>query len=136
MSKLLFQRELFFPSVFEGLNICLDMVSEVEHLFNLDFDKSFALQTVLVESVENAFLHGNKGASDLDVRVYISISASEIFLEVEDKGEGFDINSIPSPIEGDNIYNECGRGLFFIKSLCSSCYTMGKGNIVRIILER
>lgn len=133
---LLFQREMVFPSVFEGLNVCLDMVTEVEHSFNLDFDKSFALQTVLVESVENAFRHGNKGASDLDVRVYISISSSEIFLEVEDKGDGFDINSIPSPIDEDHIYKESGRGLFFIKSLCSSCYTVGKGNIVRIILDR
>ncbi|MCX6236359.1 MAG: ATP-binding protein [Bacteroidia bacterium] len=136
MSQTLFKKELFIPSTFEGLNKCLDIVGEVREQFDLDFDTSFGLHTIMVESIENAFIHGNKGVRELEVRVFISICANEILVEVEDTGDGFDLNSIESPLVGSNIKNEGGRGIFFIKMLSSTCYTVGRGNIIRIKLKR
>lgn len=136
MSQTLFQKELFIPSTIEGLNTCLDVVDEIKQQFDLDFDTSFSLHTVIVESVENAFIHGNKGLRELKVRVFISISSKEIFVEVEDMGDGFDINSIISPVDEPNIQREGGRGIFFIKVLSLSCCTVGRGNIIRIKLKR
>lgn len=136
MRNPLFQKEIFIPSTAEGLDRCIDIASEIGKLFDFDYNLSFALHTVLVESIENAFIHGNKSVRDLEVRVFILVNKSEIFVEVEDKGEGFDLNAIPSPVEGTNIFNESGRGLFFIKSFSSSCYTVGKGNIIRIKIDR
>lgn len=136
MNQTLFQKELFIPSTIEGLNKCLDVVEEVREKFNLNFDTSFSLHTVIVESVENAFIHGNKGVRELDVRVLIAISKTEIFVEVEDRGDGFDLDSVPSPVNRSDLKSEGGRGIFFIKKLSSCCYTGGKGNIVRIKLKR
>jgi len=136
MDEILFQKELFIPSTFEGLNTCLDAIGEIKKLFELNFDTMFCLHTVIVESVENAFIHGNKGVRELNVRVSISITTSDIFIEVEDQGDGFDINSIPSPIEQSNFSDEGGRGIFFIKKLSLSCSTVGVGNIIRIKLNR
>lgn len=136
MNQTLFQKELFIPSTLEGLNECLDIVDEVREQFNLDFDTSFSLHTIMVESVENAFIHGNRGVREMKVRVFISICASEILVEVEDSGDGFDLNSIISPTIKSNIKNEGGRGIFFIKMLSSTCYTVGRGNIIRIKLKR
>ncbi len=132
----LFHTELFIPSTIEGLNKCLDVVDELKEKFGLNFDTCFRLHTVIVEAVENAFIHGNKGVRELEVRVYISISETEIFVEVEDNGDGFDLNSISSPVDGTDLKSEGGRGIFFIKMLSSSCYTGGRGNILRIILNR
>lgn len=136
MDKSLYQNELVVTSTVEGFNECLNVVDKIGKLLNFNFDENFGLQTVMMESLENAFIHGNKGIRELEVRVFISISKSEIFVEIEDAGEGYDFDSILSPIEGTNNHNESGRGIFFIKSLCSSCYTVGKGNIIRIILKR
>jgi len=136
MDEILFQKELFIPSTIDGLNRCLDVIRELRELFNLNFDTMFCLHTVLVEAVENAFIHGNKGVRELDVRVFISISLVEIFVEVEDQGEGFDMNAISLPIDHLNLEREGGRGIFFIKKLSAGCYTVGKGNIIRIILNR
>jgi len=136
MDEILFQKELFIPSTIDGLNRCLDVIGELRELFNLNFDTMFCLHTVLVEAVENAFIHGNKGVRELDVRVFISISLVEIFVEVEDQGEGFDMNAISLPIDHLNLEREGGRGIFFIKKLSAGCYTVGKGNIIRIILNR
>ncbi len=136
MDQTLFQKELFIPSTIEGLNKCLDVIGEIREQFELNFDTMFGLHTVIVESVENAFIHGNKGVRELDVRVFISIGPTEIFIEVEDKGEGFDMNNIPSPIDQLNLNGEGGRGIFFIKMLCASCSTEGRGNIIKIKLNR
>lgn len=136
MDQVLFERELFIPSTIEGLNICLDVVDEIRTLFDLNFDISFCLHTVIVETVENAFIHGNKGHRDLEVRVYISINQAQIFVEVEDKGEGFDLGSIGHAMSLKDLKSEGGRGIFFIKSLSSFCYTVGNGNIIRIIINR
>ena len=136
MKHILFQRELFIPSTIEGLNKCLDVVGEIRKQFDLNFDISFCLHTVIVESVENAFIHGNKGARDLEVRVFISINQTQIFVEVEDKGEGFDLSNVVHPISLADLKSEGGRGIFFIKKLSSLCYTVGNGNIIRIIIYR
>jgi anti-sigma regulatory factor (Ser/Thr protein kinase) len=136
MNITLFYREIFIFSTVEGLNECLDVVNEVVREFNFNFEESFALHTVVVESVENAIIHGNSGVRDFKVRVLISVNVNEILIEVEDEGNGFDISSISSPIEGSNIYKESGRGIYFIKKLSSTCYTLGRGNIMRIKIER
>ena len=136
MNNVIFQKEIFIPSAIEGLNICLDIIDEIKEQFHLDFDTSFSLHTVIVESVENAILHGNKGVKELEVRILIEMTEEEIFLEVEDQGEGFDLNSMEFPRKMSNITSEGGRGIFFIKQLSSSCYTIGKGNIIRIKLKK
>ena len=136
MSDVIFQKELFIPSTIEGLNSCLDIVAEIKERFNLDFDTSFCFHTVVVESVENAMLHGNKGVRELNVRIFIEVSEEKIFLEVEDQGEGFNFDSLKFPLKEKNILREGGRGIFFIKKLCSNCYTVGKGNIIRINIKK
>jgi len=136
MHKILFYNELIIYSTIEGLDECMDIVKKISERFNFSFDKCFALQTVLVEALENAFIHGNKGVRELKVRVLIKISKSEIFLEVEDCGDGYDISTVTSTIDGSNFHKESGRGIFFIKRLSSSYCTVGKGNIIRIKLER
>lgn len=136
MDQILFQKELFIPSTIDGLNRCLDVIGALREQFDLNFETMFCLHTVLVEAVENAFIHGNKGVRELDVRVFISISLMEIFVEVEDRGEGFDMNAISSPIDHLDLKSDGGRGIFFIKKLSAGCCTEGKGNIIRIKLNR
>ena len=76
MNQILFQKEIFIPSTIEGLNSCLDVIGELKVQFDFNFDTIFCLHTVLVEAVENAFVHGNKGVRELDVRVFFLISAN------------------------------------------------------------
>jgi serine/threonine-protein kinase RsbW len=136
MSEWLYNIQLIIPSTAEGLNECLDIVNDISIKFDLDFEKTFALHTVLVEAVENAIIHGNRGIRDYTVRLDIRINFYQIFLEVEDQGNGFDINLIPSPVSAGNICKEAGRGIFFIKNLSDSFWNIGKGNIVRILINR
>ncbi len=134
--ELLYRIQIFIPSTIEGLNECLNEVNKIIKLFDFNFEQSFSISTVVVEAVENAFIHGNLGKRDLKVRILILIDLLKIVIEIEDQGKGFELCLIPSPLSPSNIHKESGRGIFFIRSLSSKFYTIGKGNIVRIVIIR
>ena len=136
MCNILYYRELYIPSCIEGLEEILNVVKEVEEKFNLDFERKLALQTVIVESVENAIIHGNRYIRDLLVRFSITITDLKIVIDVEDQGVGFELGTVSSPITETNIRKESGRGIFFIKCFSTSFFLLGKGNIIRINIDR
>jgi anti-sigma regulatory factor (Ser/Thr protein kinase) len=136
IENLEYYNRLIITSTPEGLKTCLNLVPEIEHKLHLDDKISFALRTILIESVTNAICHGNHYDKNLKAIITIKISNKQIFVEVEDQGEGFDASLIPSPIDKDNITLETGRGVFFIKAFSDSFKTIGKGNIVNIVINR
>jgi serine/threonine-protein kinase RsbW len=136
MNEWLYNIHLIIPSTAEGLSECLNKVKDIRLKFNLDFETTFALHTIMVEAVENAIIHGNKSIREYKVHIDIKINFSEIILQIEDQGSGFDLTSLTSPLSAVNIYKESGRGIFFIKNLSTSFLTIGKGNIVRILISR
>ena len=130
MSNFLFHRELFISSSIEGLEECLLIAKKVGDMFELDFEKMLSLQTVTVESVENAITHGNHSLRELKVRFCILVTFSEIIIEVEDQGDGFSLSSVPSPIISmPNICKESGRGIFFIKCFSKKVCLLGRGKL-------
>jgi anti-sigma regulatory factor (Ser/Thr protein kinase) len=136
IENLEYYNRLIITSTPEGLKTCLNLIPEIEHKLHLDDKISFALRTILIESVTNAICHGNHYDKNLKAIITIKISNKQIFVEVEDQGEGFDASLIPSPIDKDNITMETGRGVFFIRAFSDSFKTIGKGNIVNIVINR
>jgi serine/threonine-protein kinase RsbW len=136
MEDLEYYNNLTISSDLGGLKECLDLAKDIQLRVNLDSDKGFALQTVLLEAANNAIMHGNKFNKDLKALIKVKVNKERIFIEVEDQGEGFNLDKIPSPIEKGNIGLENGRGIFFIRQFSDSFSTIGKGNIVNIIINR
>lgn len=131
-----YNKRIAISSDLAGLRECLELTRDIQCRLQLDTDKSFALQTVVLESVNNSITHGNKCNKDLEIIVTIKVNKDEIVIEVEDQGDGFELTTVPSPIEKGNICLESGRGIFFIKKFSNSFNTVGKGNIVNIIINR
>lgn len=46
---------------------------------------------------------------------------------VKDEGEGFDPAMVPSPLVGENIYSEHGRGIYLINLLMDQVEYKGGG---------
>lgn len=136
MGELEYFKRFSINSTMEGLRNCLEIAREIQKDFNFEPAKEFAFQTVLAESVSNAIIHGNRFNEELFAVVTISIDREKIRIEVEDQGNGFDLDKIPSPLDKDRITRESGRGLFFIRNLSNSVTTRGRGNIVDIIINR
>jgi serine/threonine-protein kinase RsbW len=79
---------------------------------------AYHINVVLTEAMVNAIKYANVNEPDKLVHILINISEDEVMIKVFDKGQGFDINSIPAPNFGE--LEDRGRGIFLIRSLMDS----------------
>ncbi len=79
---------------------------------------AYHINLVLTEAMANAIKYANSRSSDKLVHILINISEDDLVIKVFDKGQGFDINSIPSP--NFEQLEDRGRGIFLIRSLMDS----------------
>ena len=81
-------------------------------------DSEFEIEVALYEALANAVEHGC--GHDPDKRVGIVVACEEkkgMVIIVRDPGTGFDPQAIPSPVVGENIFADSGRGIFLINRL-------------------
>ncbi len=94
---------------------------------------AYQLNLVLTEATANVIKHANDQNQQDIVRVSICLNENVLNIKVYDKGQGFDLNSVPEP-DFDNP-KEGGMGLFFIRSTMDSVtYTQSDTeNVLEII---
>jgi serine/threonine-protein kinase RsbW len=81
-------------------------------------EHEFAVEMALREVLANAVLHGNRRDPRKKVRVCCACEADRgILIVVKDQGEGFDPEKVPSPLVGENIHSEHGRGIYLLNLL-------------------
>ena len=80
--------------------------------------KEDAIELALSEALSNAVVHGAKGDPKKVIECDVACDeARGMLIVVRDPGPGFDPASIPSPVAGENIYSNHGRGIFLINQL-------------------
>jgi serine/threonine-protein kinase RsbW len=87
------------------------------------------------EAVINSIEHGNKMNNHKKVTIEASCVNNDLSIEVSDEGEGFNYNDVPDPTTTENIYNETGRGIFIMKSICNKLNFKDEGKCVEIKIE-
>ncbi len=87
------------------------------------------------EAVINSIKHGNKNDWNKQVSIIVNFSKDEMDIQIEDEGDGFDINEVKNPILKENINKESGRGIFIIKNLSDKIEYNEKGNRVQLKIE-
>jgi serine/threonine-protein kinase RsbW len=90
----------------------------------------------LDEAFVNAVKHGNK--FDPTKLVYISaeLSAQEARFTIEDQGEGFDVHSIPDPLDPANLFKTSGRGVLLIHNIMDEVTYNERGNRVTLVKKK
>lgn len=99
---------------------------------------SLNVPVALTEALSNAILRGNGEDAAKQVRVRADVSELRLVLEVEDEGNGFDLEACTEdPTAAENLMREDGRGLFLMRSLMDEVERFrGDGNVVRLTLLR
>jgi len=78
----------------------------------------FEIEVSLYEALANAVEHGCRHDPEKVVEVVVACEEHRgMIIVVRDPGPGFDPATVPSPIEGKNIYADGGRGIFLINQL-------------------
>ena len=76
---------------------------------------AYQLNLVLTEAAANVIKHAHDAASKDKVRVTIQLLDDTLTLKVYDHGQGFDLDTVPSPDFA--AAPESGMGLFLIRSM-------------------
>ena len=135
MSKVLYNKTLTIPSSPDRIEDCLSLIHNIDKIPGIDNDLIFRLNIVILESVQNAIIHGNRNNENKFVHFILKVYNDKIVIKVQDEGQGFKLDLVESPLLSRNMYKEYGRGIYFITCLSSSFRTLGKGNIVKIIMK-
>ena len=116
--KLILQVDLLVASKIEVVSPVVDKLMRLLKKTCCTSGQAFAVETALREALANAIIHGNRQDPRKKVRVCCACQADGgILIIVKDEGEGFDSARLPSPLEGENIHSEHGRGIYLINLL-------------------
>jgi serine/threonine-protein kinase RsbW len=108
--------ELKLESRIESIARAADVAAQVVHRFGFNEEAAFGIDMAVREAVTNAVLHGNKQDETKAVDVVFSGSNQMIEITVRDRGEGFDLSSVPDPTDPQNLMKTSGRGILFMRT--------------------
>lgn len=125
--------EFELPSALSLMHVVLEyLMKRVERQGVIKPEKS-NLFVALDEAFVNAVKHGNKFDAEKLIRVTAEISRAEARFTIEDEGEGFDINSIPDPLDPENLFKASGRGVLFIYNIMDEVKYNERGNRLTMV---
>lgn len=88
------------------------------------------LDLAILEALKNAVIHGNKSNPQKIITIKAWVEDDNIFVSVEDEGEGFDYTFIPDPTLPENLMKVSGRGLYLMKTLSDNLEFQNNGSKV------
>lgn len=125
--------EFELPSAISLMHIVLEyLLKRVEKLGVVKSEQS-NLFVALDEAFVNAVKHGNKFDAKKLVRIAAEVSKNEARFTIEDEGEGFDVNSIPDPLDPQNLFKTSGRGVLFIYNIMDEVKYNERGNRLTMV---
>lgn len=96
--------------------------------------KEDAIELALSEALANAVVHGAKGDPKKIVECDVACDETRgMLIVVRDPGPGFDPAKIPSPVMGENIYSNHGRGIFLINTLMDEVQFKNNGKEIHML---
>ncbi len=114
----------------------LDRIDDWMRVIGYPFRDIFAVTLALHEATANAFRHGNHGDPTKSVRLRYVVRDTEVVIEVEDQGRGFDPNQVPDPLAEQRVDRPGGRGLFLMRSYMTWVSFNREGNRVTLTRQR
>jgi serine/threonine-protein kinase RsbW len=127
------------PSSTEYLSTVDSYIEEALARAGIDQSVIADIAISVSELVNNAIKHGNKADQTKTVEVRLHISKAELKVTVQDQGNGFNIDTVPDPIDDNNLMREVGRGIFIVRSFVDEMHvSRGRtgGTCVEIVKKR
>jgi serine/threonine-protein kinase RsbW len=127
---------LDIASRFDMLDMVQTVLTHLAAMVGFDEDASHYMSVAVRESVVNAIKHGNRLDETKRVEVEFVLTSRELAVSVRDEGPGFDPDSVPSPLDPENILKADGRGIFFMRSFMDDVgysFPAKGGTLVRMV---
>jgi serine/threonine-protein kinase RsbW len=116
--SLLIRVQKVLPGETEAIPPVVEQIMEVVREQGCADHAEFEIEVSLYEALANAVEHGCGHDPRKTVEVVVACEEHRgMIIIVRDPGEGFEPESVPSPVVGKNIYADSGRGIFLINQL-------------------
>ncbi len=116
--ELLLRLDVVVAAEVSAIGPVVDRVMEIAREMRCSEGKEFEIEMALREALANAIVHGAKHDASKQVQLCIGCDeARGMLIVVRDPGAGFDPQSVPSPVLGQNVFSEHGRGIYLINQL-------------------
>jgi serine/threonine-protein kinase RsbW len=117
------------PPVVQGV---MDIVRQMKCATGKEDD----IELALTEALANAVVHGAKGDPSKTIECDVACDENRMLIVVRDPGEGFDPKTIPSPMHGENLYSDHGRGIYLINQLMDQVRFLKNGTEIHMLKQR
>ena len=131
--------EATLESTLESVEKAEELTAQVCSRAGFDEEEQHRIGMAVHESVINAVRHGNKNDPRKSVRLEFQVHPDRLEIRIRDEGQGFDLESIPDPLEAENLLNVSGRGIFLIRAFVDEFrvrYIQGIGTEVTMVKYR
>jgi len=109
-------------------------VMELVRQIHCEPEKYDAIELALTEALANAVVHGAKGDPSKIVECDVVCNEDQsMLIMVRDPGSGFDPSNVPSPVRGESLYSDHGRGIFLINQLMDEVKFLKNGTEIHMI---
>lgn len=81
-----------------------------------DEDEVMQISMAVREAAINAVLHGNAYSPEKKVALDFEKTSSDLVITIRDQGRGLNLESIPNPLDPENLLKASGRGIFLMRS--------------------
>lgn len=116
--ELLLKLDFQIPGDVESIQPAVDEIMEVVGAQECASGSEFEVEVALLEALANAVTHGCEDDPDKKIEVCVACEIDRgMLIIVRDPGRGFDPGEIPSPVQGENVFSDHGRGIFLINQL-------------------
>jgi len=121
-----------FPSLVENIRIVESFIDNAKEKYKLDDDVYGNIMIAVIESVNNAIIHGNQLSKDKLVQLSMVLEENSVIFLVTDQGKGFIANDLPDPTAPENLEKTGGRGIFLMKHLADEVNFNQEGKEVKL----
>ncbi len=107
---------LTIASLFAELELVDQAVDAFLQALAWDPDELPNVSLAVREAAANAIQHGNRLEPDLPVEILCTVEGTNLLVQVADRGDGFDPETLPDPLAPENLLKPTGRGILLIRN--------------------
>lgn len=120
------------PSLLENIRIVESFIDNAKDQYALNDDIYGNIMIAVIESVNNAIVHGNNADKEKNVDLSLIFDEEQIKFIIKDEGNGFNIKDLPDPTAPENLERTGGRGIFLMKHLADEVSFENNGQKVEL----
>ncbi|HLG94985.1 MAG TPA: ATP-binding protein [Bryobacteraceae bacterium] len=107
---------MLLDSTLDSVEVAERAVLQAAEDIGFGEDELHQLGMAVREGMVNAVVHGNAYNARKKVHVSITKAADRLTVVIADEGKGFDVSSVPDPLEDNNLLRQSGRGLLLMRA--------------------